>query len=288
MSPAGMWSATNFEGSSPQGTPQNQANSTTPARHAFSGECEGSGNCAPDYTEVSRATLRRKLGEHGLDTTAPLPSVTEGYTSHALSVSRRRVVCLAAATGKLNVYGMKEVMHENEGESEKGEKRGKFHPNDYEKQHRGENDPRQLASWTITPHIKGETATCMCLLPETPSCAAGALDRVVAGAQAQSAGLRFFRGHEHGTTRPCSSDHASGGHRWDECGASESGWGRTGKGVNIKSHGRDAVVALGTSHGGVQLVEIVVDGSVRLPGQRRGEGRQWGYWVAKVCTGTIF
>lgn len=268
-----MWSATNFDESSRQATAHNQANGTTPARRTFSGECEGSNGHAPDHRELSRAALSRKIGDHVLDTTAPLPSVTEGYTCHSLSVSRRRVVCLAAATGKLNVYGIKEVTPENEGKSDKGEERGKVHPTDYLKQQRGENDPRRLSSWTITPHVKGEAATCMCLLPETPSCAAGALDRVVASARAQSTGLRFFRGHEQGTTRPCSSDHTTGGHRWDECGAIEGGWGRTGEGGNTKSHGREAIAAIGTSHGGVQLVEIVVDGSVRLPGERRGKGR---------------
>lgn len=157
----------------------------------------------------------------------PLSCVVERYSHHALSRKRRKVICLGDS-GVLDTY----LFGPAKGEASK------------------------VQSRKVDLHANGATATCMCLLPDTPACVVAALDRVIA-------------------SYSC-SDTSSEGH----AGGDGRGVGDTGDetvfrdrgccGVAARKETRqpigeefDRVVAIGTSHGGILLVETVVNGTVR-------------------------
>eukprot|EP00752_Nemacystus_decipiens_P003016 g2797.t1 len=155
----------------------------------------------------------------------PLSCVVERYSFHALSRKRRKVICLANS-GVLDTY----LFGPAKGEASK------------------------VQSRKVDLHTSGATATCMCLLPGTPACVVAALDRVIA------------------SCRP--SDTSSDGH----AGGDDRGGGDTGDekivrdrrcgGIGARKIMRqftgeefDQVVAVGTSHGGILLVETIVNGT---------------------------
>lgn len=158
----------------------------------------------------------------------PLSCVVERYSHHALSRKRRKVFCLAS--GVLDTY--------------------LFGP--------AKGEARRVQSRNVDDlHADGATATCMCLLPDTPACLVAALDRVIAS---HGPSDTSFGG-------PAPGDGRDGGDPGDEeayrnrgC---SGGVGARKKTSQPFAENFDQVVAIGTSHGGVLLVETVVNGTVR-------------------------
>lgn len=158
----------------------------------------------------------------------PLSCVVERYSHHILSRRRRKVICLADS-GVLDTYLFGPVSGE----------------------------ARKVQSRKVDLHANGATATCMCLLPDTPTRLVVALDRVIASC----------RPSQTPSDGPAPGDGRDGGHTGDE----ESCRDRSCNGKGARRNTRqligekfDQVVAIGTSHGGVLLVETVVNGTVRL------------------------
>lgn len=158
----------------------------------------------------------------------PLSCVVERYSHHVLSRKRLRVICLADS-GLLDTY----LFGSAKGEA------------------------RKINSRKIDLHANSATATCMCLLPDTPACLVAALDRFLAS---------------HTPVNDTFDDPGPGGDA-DEGGDNENyrdnpcggiGWRK--KAHQMMSEQDDQVVAIGTSHGGVILVETVVNGTVSRDG----------------------
>lgn len=157
----------------------------------------------------------------------PLSCVVERYSHHTLSRGRRKVICLADS-GVLDTFLF-------------GPTRGQA---------------RKVQSRKVDLHANGATATCMCLLPDTPACVVDALDRVIAS-------------YRPSDTSPGS--HAPGdGRGVDDTGDEKVYRDRRCSGMGPRRSIRqpvgekyDQVVAIGTSHGDVLLVETVVNGTVR-------------------------
>ncbi len=158
----------------------------------------------------------------------PLSSVVERYSHHVFSRRKRKVICLADS-GVLEAYRL-------------GPARG---------------EARKIQSRKIDLHANGATATCMCLLPETPACVKAALDRLLA-------------------VRKSSETAPDGNAADNEDGCAEENYRDRRGGVAGRKKGSenevekcDRVVAIGTSHGGVLLVETVGDGTVSRESERR-------------------
>ena len=157
----------------------------------------------------------------------PLSCVVERYSHHALSRKRRKVICLGDS-GVLDTY----LYGPAKGEAPK------------------------VQSRKVDLHANGATATCMCLLPDTPACVVAALERVIAS---YSRSDTSCDGQSRGDGR-------GGGDTGDEKVFRDRGC----SGVGARKETRqprveafDQVAAIGTSHGGVLLVETVVNGTVR-------------------------
>ncbi|CAM9318987.1 unnamed protein product, partial [Hapterophycus canaliculatus] len=153
----------------------------------------------------------------------PLSCVVERYSHHVLSRWRRKVICITDF-GVLDIYLFGPV----NGEA------------------------RKLSSRKIDLHSDGATATCMCLLPDTPNCVEATLDRLLASSSPTDATF----------DRPASGDADIG--RGDRCGYRGKHFGGMGgkNGVHRIVRGeKDQVIAIGTSHGGVILVETVIGGT---------------------------
>lgn len=153
----------------------------------------------------------------------PLSCVVERYSHHVLSRKRQRVICLADS-GVLDTYLFGPAM----GEASK------------------------VQSRKVDLHANGATATCMCLLPDTPACVVAALHRVFASCRPSdtfSDGPAPADGGDTGDDEAC---------RDGSC----SGMGARKKACQPIGEEADQVVAIGTSHGGVLLVETVVSGTV--------------------------
>lgn len=167
----------------------------------------------------------------------PLSScVVEQYSHHVLSRTRAKVICLADS-GVLDTY--------------------LFGP--------AKGEARKTKSRKVDLHANGATATCMCLLPDTPACVVAALDRCLASHTPVNA----------------AADSPTPGDDADEWGDNKNnrdrpcgGIGGRSKASQVVGEKHDQVVAIGTSHGGVILVETVVNGTVsrehRDAGRKRG------------------
>lgn len=155
----------------------------------------------------------------------PLSCVVERYSHHVVSRRRRKVICLADA-GVMDVYHF-----------------GPTH-----------GETRKHSSQKIDLHSNGATATCMCLLPDPPTCIEAILDRVLASSSHTDA---TFDGSASGD-----DDFGRGEGDAYRC-AYHGGMGGK-KGANRIARGnKDQVIAIGTSHGGLVLVETVFGGTVR-------------------------
>lgn len=168
------------------------------------------------------------------DAWAPLPSVAERYTHHALSCRRREVICLTDS-GLVNAYRFG---------SEKGE-------------------ARKVGSWKVELQSSAAKATCMCLLPTTPAFLVATLDRLIAahgpvptGFGTPRGGIGEDGGEEGGNNmrERFNADGSGGGSR----GARR--WSFT----DSDCWKGDQVIAIGTSHGAVILVETIVNGTVSI------------------------
>lgn len=158
----------------------------------------------------------------------PLSSVVERYSHHVFSRRRRKVICLADS-------GVLEAYH--------------FGP--------ATGEARKIQSRKIDLHANGATATCMCLLPETPACVKAALDRLLA--------LRK-------PSETVTDGNAADNEDWYNKETYRDRLGRVAgrkKGSQTEGEECDQVVAIGTSHGGVLLVETVGDGTVSRKGDVR-------------------
>lgn len=164
---------------------------------------------------------------------APLWSVTERYVHHALSRRRRTVICLADS-------GLLHTFH--------------FGPENGE--------ARKVGSWKIPLQANGATATCMCLLPKTPACVADFLGRLVTSqaASATNVGTAHREVDEDGRGKD-SKDAFRGNGGFACFGGGRNGVGRLAYQDQCREKD-DQVVAIGTSHGHVLLVETVVTGTV--------------------------
>ncbi|CAN0157448.1 unnamed protein product [Scytosiphon promiscuus] len=153
----------------------------------------------------------------------PLSSVVERYSHHVLSRRRRKVICLADP-GVMDIYHFGPV----NGEA------------------------RKLSSRKVDLHSNGATSTCMCLLPDTPTCIEASLDRFFASSSRVDANL----------DRPVSGDADVWSRNGDVVGDKNRGGMGGEKGAHrIAREEKDQVVAIGTSHGGLVLVETVIGGT---------------------------
>jgi len=155
----------------------------------------------------------------------PLSSVVERYSHHVFSRKTRKVICLADS-GVLEAY--------------------RFGP--------AKGEARKIQSRKIDLHANGATATCMCLLPETPACVKAALDRLLA--------LR--RSSE--TKTDGRAAEKNDGYEEENYRGGRGGVAERKKESIAEVKKCDQVVAIGTSHGGVLLVETVGDGTVSRKG----------------------
>lgn len=154
-----------------------------------------------------------------------LSCVVERYSHHVLSRRRRRVICLADS-GVLDTYAF---------DPERGE-------------------ARKISSRDVDLHDNGATATSMCLLPGSPDYVVASLERLLPLQTSMDAPL---------SDRPiCGGAIGEGGnddnHRDRPCGRT----GRRKQESQVAREKADQVVAIGTSHGGVILVETVANGTV--------------------------
>lgn len=159
----------------------------------------------------------------------PLSCVVERYSHHVLSRIKRKVVCLSGS-GILDTY--------------------RFGP--------AKGEARKIQSRKVDLHACGATATCMCLLRDTPACVVAALDRVITSHKPSDTSC----GH------PISGNGRDGDDTGDEetCRDESCSGGRARKKTRQPIGGKiDQVVAIGTSRGGVLLVETAVNGTVRNP-----------------------
>lgn len=152
----------------------------------------------------------------------PLSCVVERYSHHVFSRRKRKVTCLADS-GVLESY--------------------RFGPT--------KGQARKIQSRKIDLHANGATATCMCLLPETPACVKAALGRLLA-----------LRRHSETTTEGEANNDEDGGCDEENYRDRRDGVGGRKKESQRENEEYDQVVAIGTSHGGVLLVETVGDGAV--------------------------
>lgn len=184
----------------------------------FSGEEEGDGDTATLQDGNTTSSLFYAW--------PPLSCVVERYSHHVLSRTRQKVICLADS-GVLDVY--------------------LFGP--------AKGEARKIQSRKVDLHANGATATCMCLLPDTPACVVAALDRVITSYRPLdtcSDGLAPGDGRDGGDTE---NEERCRDRRCSGVGARKE--------VRLPiSEKVDQVVAIGTSHGGVLLVETVVNGTV--------------------------
>lgn len=154
-----------------------------------------------------------------------LSCVVERYSHHVLSRRRRRVICLADS-GVLDTYAC---------DPERGE-------------------AHKISSRHIDLHANGATATSMCLLPGTPDYVVASLERLLLSQSSMDAPF---------TDRPvCGGAIGEGG---DDGNYRDRPCGRTGRRKQesqVVREKADEVVAVGTSHGGVILVETVANGTV--------------------------
>ncbi|CBJ27928.1 conserved unknown protein [Ectocarpus siliculosus] len=153
-----------------------------------------------------------------------LSCVVERYSHHVLSRRRRRVICLAGS-GVLDTYAY---------DPERGE-------------------ARKISSRDVDLHANGATATSMCLLPGTPDYVVASLERLLPSQTSMDAPL---------SDRPiCGGAIGEGGnddnYRDRPCGRT----GRRKQESQVAREKVDQVVAIGTSHGGVVLVETVANGT---------------------------
>lgn len=155
----------------------------------------------------------------------PLSCVVERYSHHVLSHKRRKVFCLTDS-GLLDTYLF-------------GPAKGEAHKTDSRK---------------VDLHANGATATCMCLLQDTPACVVAALERFLASHTPVNAN---FDGPGPGDDADDGGDNEN--YRDRPCGKVR---GRN-KANQIICENDDQMVAIGTSHGGVILVETIVNGTVR-------------------------
>lgn len=185
---------------------------------------------AVDKSRSERGEGGTSILEEGTTTSSlffawpPLSCVVERYSHHVLSRRRRKVMCLADS-GVLDIYQFGAVNAE----------------------------ARKLSSRKIDLHASGATATCMCLLPDTPTCVQATLDRLLASSSRADANL----------DGPASSDPDVGRGDGQVC-RNEYGGGAGGKkgASRTPRETQDQVVAVGTSHGGLVVVETVVGGTV--------------------------
>lgn len=155
----------------------------------------------------------------------PLSCVVERYSHHVLSRKRRKVICLADS-GLLDTYF--------------------FGP--------AKGETRKIDSRKVDLHANGATATCMCLLPDTPACVVAALERFLASHTPVNAA---FDGPGPGDDANEGGDNEN--YRDRPCGKI----GGRNKANQIFCEKDDQVIAIGTSHGGVIVVETIVNGTVR-------------------------
>ncbi|CAN0094924.1 unnamed protein product [Ectocarpus sp. 12 AP-2014] len=153
-----------------------------------------------------------------------LSCVVERYSHHVLSRRRRRVICLADS-GVLDTYAF---------DAERGE-------------------ARKISSRDIDLHANGATATSMCLLPGIPDYVLASLERLLPSQTSIDDPL---------SDRPiCGGAIGEGGnddnYRDRPCGRT----GRRKQASQVAREKADQVVAIGTSHGGVILVETVANGT---------------------------
>lgn len=155
-----------------------------------------------------------------------LSCVVERYSHHVLSRRRRRVFCLADS-GVFDTYAF---------DSERGE-------------------AYKISSRGIDLHANGATATSMCLLPGTPDYVVASMERFILSQSSMDASS---------TDRPvCGGAIGEGG---DDDNYRDQPCGRTGRRKQesqVVGDKADQVVAIGTSRGGVILVETIVNGTVR-------------------------
>ncbi|CAM9092692.1 unnamed protein product [Ectocarpus fasciculatus] len=153
-----------------------------------------------------------------------LSSVVERYSHHVVSRRRRRVFCLADS-GVFDTYAF---------DSERGE-------------------AYKISSRGIDLHANGATATSMCLLPGTPDYVVVSMERFILSQSSMDAPF---------TDRPvCGGAIGEGG---DDDNYRDQPCGRTGRRKQesqVVGDKADQVVAIGTSHGGVILVETIVNGT---------------------------
>lgn len=191
-----------------------------------------------DGDEISEALYEGNKHFALFEAWAPLPSVAERYAHHALSCRRREVICLTDS-GLVNVYRF-------------GSERG---------------EARKVGSWKVELQSNAAKATCMCLLPTTPSFLVATLNRLIAAhgpvptAFGTPRGGAMETGSEQGgsTMRECST---SGGDGVDGFGG--GGGARRWSFTDSDCWKGDQVIAIGTSHGAVILVETVANGTVSV------------------------
>ncbi|CAM9370794.1 unnamed protein product [Ectocarpus sp. 6 AP-2014] len=153
-----------------------------------------------------------------------LSCVVERYSHHVLSRRRRRVICLAGS-GVLDTYAF---------DPERGE-------------------ARKISSRDVDLHANGATATSMCLLPGTPDYVVASLERLLPSQTSMDAPV---------SDRPIFGGAIGEGGNDDNY--RDRPCGRTGRRKQESQVARekvDQVVAIGTSHGGVVLVETVANGT---------------------------
>lgn len=178
------------------------------------------------------------------DAWAPLPSVAERYTHHALSCRRREVICLTDS-GLVDAYRF-------------GSERG---------------EARKVGSWKVELQSNAAKATCMCLLPTTPAFLVATLDRLIAahgpvptGFGTPRGGVGKAGGGEGGNNmRELYNAGAGAGAGADAGGAAGTGGGAGRWSFTDRDCWKgDQVIAIGTSHGAVILVETIVNGTVSV------------------------
>lgn len=156
----------------------------------------------------------------------PLLSVTERYAHHTLCRGRREVICLTDS-GALHTY----------------------------RYDLGGGEARKVGSWKVKLHANGATATCMCLLPKTPAFVEAPLARLVTSRACVTEEPGPSRGE--GGQERCKKANQS------PCGRGGSGgMGGCKKKDQQRGEETEQVVAIGTSHGGIILVEAIIAGTV--------------------------